>query len=86
LALLGAWEEAVIGIILSKEHGVFVMPPVRFDPGSLLSDQATPADALTYVEQEPTRVMMLRRDGTGTLVTIEPPATMVFPRGNAFAH
>lgn len=73
-------------MLMAKEHLVFIIPPVRFDLGSLLSDQVTPADVLHYFEKEPTRVVILRRDGTGAPVTIEQPATMVFHHGNAFEH
>jgi all-trans-8'-apo-beta-carotenal 15,15'-oxygenase len=73
-------------MLMAKEHLVFVIPPVRFDLGSLLSGQVTPADVLKYFEKEPTRVVILRRDGTGAPVTIERPATMVFHHGNAFEH
>jgi all-trans-8'-apo-beta-carotenal 15,15'-oxygenase len=71
-------------MLMAKEHLVFVIPPVRFDLGGLLSGQVTPADVLKYFEKEPTRVVILRRDGTGGPVTIERPATMVFHHGNAF--
>jgi len=71
-------------MLMVKEHLVFVIPPVRFSLWSLFWGRATPADALKYVEQEPTRVVILRRDGTGTPVTLEQPATMVFHHGNAF--
>jgi len=52
--------------------------------GSLLSGQATPADTLKYFAKEPTRFVILRRDASGTPVTSEQPANMVFPHGNAF--
>jgi all-trans-8'-apo-beta-carotenal 15,15'-oxygenase len=71
-------------MLMAKERLVFVIPPVRFDLESLLSGQVTPADVLKYFEKEPTRIVILRRDGTGAPVTIERPATMVFHHGNAF--
>ncbi len=71
-------------MLLSKEHLIFVIPPVRFDLPTLFSGKATPADALRYFEKEPTRFLILRRDGTGTPITIEQPAKMVFHHGNAF--
>jgi all-trans-8'-apo-beta-carotenal 15,15'-oxygenase len=73
-------------MLMAKEHLVFVIPPVRFDLESLLSGQVTAADALKFFEKEPTRYVILRRDGTGAPVTIERPATMVFHHGNAFEH
>ena len=73
-------------MLMAKEHLVFVIPPVCFDLESLLSGRVTPADALQYFEKEPTRFVILRRDGTGAPVTIERHATMVFHHGNAFEH
>jgi all-trans-8'-apo-beta-carotenal 15,15'-oxygenase len=71
-------------MLMAREHLVFVIPPVRFDVQRLRSGQVTPADALQYFEKEPTRLVIVRRDGSGTPVTIEQPATMVFHHGNAF--
>jgi all-trans-8'-apo-beta-carotenal 15,15'-oxygenase len=71
-------------MLLAKEHLVFVIPPVSFDLPSLFSGKATPADALRYGEKEPTRFIILRRDGQGQPVIIEQPANMVFHHGNAF--
>jgi all-trans-8'-apo-beta-carotenal 15,15'-oxygenase len=71
-------------MVLSAEHIVFLIPPVRFDFATLLTGKATIADAVKYFEKEPTRIVVLRRDGTGKPVTIELPASMVFHHGNAF--
>lgn len=71
-------------MLMSKEHLIFLIPPVRFDLGLLFSGKATPAEALRYFETEPTRFLILRRDGQGKPVTIEHPASMVFHHGNAF--
>jgi all-trans-8'-apo-beta-carotenal 15,15'-oxygenase len=71
-------------MLLGKEHLIFVIPPVRFDLPTLFSGKATPAEALRYFEKEPTRFLILRRDGQGQPVTIEQPANMVFHHGNAF--
>jgi all-trans-8'-apo-beta-carotenal 15,15'-oxygenase len=71
-------------MLLSAEHIVFLIPPVRFDFAMLLTGKATIADAVKYFEKEPTRLVALRRDGMGKPVTIELPASMVFHHGNAF--
>src|SRR5581483_10295085 len=73
-------------MLLAREHLVFVIPPVRYEVGQLISGKVTPADAVRYFENEPMRLVILRRDGTGTPVTIEQPAGMVFHHGNAFEH
>jgi carotenoid cleavage dioxygenase-like enzyme len=70
-------------MLLSKEHIIFVIPPVsadfrKFGPGR------TVADALVYAEKEPTRIVLLRKDGKGQPVTVEHPAGFVFHHGNAF--
>lgn len=71
-------------MLLSKQYLIFIIPPVRFDLATLFSGKATPAEALRYFEKEPTRVLLLRRDGAGKPVTIELPAHMVFHHGNAY--
>jgi all-trans-8'-apo-beta-carotenal 15,15'-oxygenase len=71
-------------MMLSKEHIIFVIPPVNYRLNILLTGKGTPADALQYAEKEPTRIVILRKDGKGTPVTIEQSANMVFHHGNAF--
>lgn len=71
-------------VILSGEHLIFVIPPVKYDLPTLMSGRATPADALRYGESEPTRILILRKDGAGKPIWIEQPASMVFHHGNAF--
>jgi len=71
-------------MLMSAEHLVFVVPPVKMDLQTLFAGKSAPADALRYLEKEPTRVIVVRRDGTGKPVTFELPASMVFHHGNAF--
>ncbi len=71
-------------MLLTKNHIVFVIPPVSFDLPVLLAGKTNVADALRYLEQEPTRFLVLRRDGTGEPQVFEQPANMVFHNGNAF--
>jgi carotenoid cleavage dioxygenase-like enzyme len=71
-------------LMLAQEHLIFVIPPVRFDLAVLFSGKATIAETLRYFENEPTRFLILRRDGKGLPVAIEQPANMVFHQGNAF--
>ena len=71
-------------VTMSENHLIFVIPPVKFDLPTLMSGKATPADALRYAEREPTRILVLRKDGTGKPIEIEQPAAMVFHHGNAF--
>lgn len=70
-------------MMLSKEHIIFVIPPVSADFMQMGKDK-TVADALRYAEKEPTRFVILRKDGTGKPVTIEQPYGFVFHHGNAF--
>lgn len=70
-------------MLLSREHIIFVISPViaditKFGPGK------TTADVVRQVENEPTRIVLLRKDGTGKPVTIEQPPGFVFHHGNAF--
>ncbi|PYM06697.1 MAG: hypothetical protein DMD82_07825 [Candidatus Rokuibacteriota bacterium] len=71
-------------VLLAHDHLVFVIPPVRLDVARLLTGQVTVAEAFGYFDSEPTRFVVLRKDGGGAPVTIEHPAAMVFHHGNAF--
>ncbi len=71
-------------MLLTTNHLVFVIPPVRIDMAMLFAGEATVAEALRYFESEPTRILVLRRDGSGEPIVIEQPATMVFHNGNAY--
>ena len=71
-------------MLLTKEHIVFVIPPLRFDLSILFSGKAAPADALRFYPEEPMRIVLLSRNGLKEPVTIEWPAHVVFHHGNAF--
>ena len=71
-------------MLLSKNHLVFVIPPVQIDLATVMAGNTSVAQALRYLEQEPTRLMILRRDGTGEPLVIEQPPSMVFHNGNAY--
>ncbi len=71
-------------MMLTKKHLVFVIPPVQFDLPTLFAGKLPVAEAVRYFENEPMRILILRRDGTGEPVTINQPAGMVFHHGNAF--
>ena len=69
-------------MLLGSEHLVFVVPPVHYDLASLFSGRVTPADALRFVATQPTKLIVIRKDGTGRPITLEQPAGMVFHHGN----
>jgi all-trans-8'-apo-beta-carotenal 15,15'-oxygenase len=69
-------------MLLGSEHLVFVVPPVHYDLASLFSGRVTPADALRYVASQPTKLIVMRKDGIGQPITLEQPAGMVFHHGN----
>jgi len=70
-------------MMLTKQHLVFAIPPVRFDLPTLFAGKMAVAEAVRYFENEPMRFLILRRDGTGEPITIDQPAGMVFHHGNA---
>ena len=70
-------------MLLTTNHLVFVIPPVQIDMATIFSGKVSVAEALRYLEQEPTRFMILRRDGSGTPIVVEQPPNMVFHNGNA---
>jgi all-trans-8'-apo-beta-carotenal 15,15'-oxygenase len=69
-------------MLLGRDHIAFVVPPVHFDLASLFSRRVAAADAMRYMADEPTRVIVLRKDGTGEPIVLEQPACMVFHHGN----
>lgn len=71
-------------MMLTKHHFVFAIPPLKFTLGDLISGKVSPANALKFIENEPIRFLICRRDGTGTPITIEQPAGTVYHNGNAF--
>ncbi len=88
LTQIGAFPQKdffmVHDVTMSENHLIFVIPPVKYDLPTLQSGKATTADALRYASTQPTRILILRKDGTGAPVEIEQPAAMVFHHGNAF--
>ncbi len=71
-------------MLMSKEHLIFVVPPVKYNLGMLFSGKVSVADAVQFFEKEPTRYIILKKDGTGKPVIITQPSSMVFHHGNAF--
>lgn len=71
-------------MILSKDHIILIVPPVTFDLQSMMSGNGTPADCLRYAEDQPLRILIMRKDGEGKPIELEEPAGMVFHHGNAF--
>ncbi|HTB15477.1 MAG TPA: carotenoid oxygenase family protein [Bryobacteraceae bacterium] len=69
-------------MLLGREHIAFVVPPVHYDLPSLFSGSVAPADAIRYLANEPTRLIVLRKDGTTAPLILEQPACMVFHHGN----
>ena len=71
-------------MILSKEHIVFVVPPIRLNILEELMGRHPIGRVLHFMRNEPTRIIVLRKDGTGDPLLIEQPASVVFHHGNAF--
>lgn len=73
-------------MLLSKDHIIFVIPPVWVDLGKMMGGKVAPFQALKFGDDQPTKIIILRKDGTGQPITINQPANMVFHNGNAFAQ
>ena len=69
-------------MLMGSEHLAFVVPPVHYDLPALLAGRVPPAEALRYDANAPMRLIILRKDGAGSPITIEQPAAMVFHHGN----
>ncbi len=71
-------------MLITEHQLLFIVPPVQFDLAQLFSGKASVADAIRYLEQEPTRLILVSRDGSGEPTTLTMPAHMVFHHGNAY--
>jgi all-trans-8'-apo-beta-carotenal 15,15'-oxygenase len=69
-------------MILGREHLVFVVPPVQYDFVALATGTVAAADVLQYLENNPTRLIVVRKDGTADPVVFEQPPGMVYHHGN----
>jgi len=69
-------------MMIGTEHLVFVVPPVQYDIAELMSGTVAAADVLHYMEDNPTRLIVIRKDGTGTPIIFEQPPGMVYHHGN----
>lgn len=69
-------------MLLGSDSIVFVIPPVYFDLETLFHRQLPAADALRYQSDAPTRIIVLKKDGTGEPFVLEQPPCMVFHHGN----
>lgn len=69
-------------MLLGSDSIVFVIPPVYFDLEALFHRHLPAADALRYQSDAPTRIIVLKKDGTGEPLVLEQPPCMVFHHGN----
>jgi all-trans-8'-apo-beta-carotenal 15,15'-oxygenase len=69
-------------MLLGREHLVFVIPPLQYDVYALMSGRVSAADVLQYMETNPTRVIVVRKDGSGDPIVFEQPPGTVYHHGN----
>lgn len=69
-------------MLLGREHIALVVPPVHFDIQALFSRHVSAAEALRYTDNSPTRVIVIRKDGTGSPTVFDLPPCVVFHHGN----
>jgi hypothetical protein len=55
---------------------------LTYDFTALATGRAAAADVLAYIENNPTRLIVIRKDGTGESVVFEQPPGMVYHHGN----
>lgn len=68
---------------LTEKYLVFVIPPVKLNVLRAFFLPETLAENLRYMENEPTRILVLDREGVGKPREIEVEPNMVFHHGNA---
>lgn len=70
--------------MITKTYIVVALPPVRINRWGMLRKNACVAENLVMEEAKPLRIIVARRDGRGTPITIKNfPANMIFHHGNA---
>lgn len=69
--------------VLTERHLVFFLPPVRFDIPRAVLGLESPVEALRHAKGEPTRILLVPRDG-GPTRTIETRGGFVFHFANGF--
>ncbi len=71
-------------MLLTKNHIVFVIPPLHLKLWNMIWRIPPLAEALRYDAGEPTQILIFRRDGSGEPLRLEMPSSLVFHNGNAF--
>lgn len=72
-------------MILTENYMVFMVPPVRVTLGGSVFGQRTLLDNFNYTDDDPLRIMILKKDGTSKKpVIIELPPNMAFHNGNGY--
>ncbi|NOT61635.1 MAG: carotenoid oxygenase family protein [Acidobacteria bacterium] len=71
-------------MLLSKDHIIFVIPPVWVNISQAMGGKVAPFQALKFGDDMPTKIIILRKDGEGKPIIINQPANMVFHNGNAY--
>ena len=70
--------------MITKTYIVVALPPVRVNMWGMLRGRSSIAENLVTERDKPLRIIVARKDGSGTPITIEShPANMIFHHGNA---
>jgi carotenoid cleavage dioxygenase-like enzyme len=71
-------------LTVSQNYLIFMIPSVSFDIQAMIAGTGPIADYLKFAENSPTRILILRRDGTGSPVFLDQPPSTLFHHGNAY--
>jgi len=75
---------ALHDMVLTEDYLMFILPPLTYDLLGALTGYKSLFDSTQFWDKNPTRIIIARRDGQGTPITIEQPAWCVAHNGNAF--
>ncbi len=71
-------------LTVSENYLVFMIPSVAFDIQSMIQGTGPIADYLKFAANAPTRILLLKKDGSSAPVFIDQPASTLFHHGNAY--
>ena len=71
-------------MVLTDDYIMFLVPPITYDLFGVLTGWKSLFDSVQFWPDNPTRIMIMRRDGTGAPVIINQPAWSLSHNGNAF--
>ncbi len=69
---------------ITPNYGIFFQNPVRFNPLPFVAGLKSPGECIAFQSQQPTRIVIIPRNGTDPAILASAPTGFVFHHANAF--